>query len=159
MFFTSLRTLYLLFYLVVASQGLFYFVGVHKALASISLDAFAEQRKAVDLAVAGPLKFIYIGGLLIGSFALLLFRKHYCTLEYITLAIAFLFMSADVIVASKGNIPINQAFHYYPSSNDLTTWNELREQWLRFILIRGGLSVTGLLTLLAGFIIPKFSEL
>lgn len=156
MLFSTLRLLYLLVYLLIASQGMFYLLGIHKALSHISIGAFAEQRKAIDLVIATPLKVLYLGGLSIGLLTLLLYWKKYNTLAYATLVVAFALMVVDILLAFTQNLPINQQFHSYSAQDMDTDWAQLRAQWLYFICLRGGLAILGLAFLLWSWLYPNF---
>ena len=49
-----LRIVFLLFFLIIVSQGIFYLLALNKALSGISIDAYAEVRNATDKAIEWP---------------------------------------------------------------------------------------------------------
>jgi len=54
-----LIVLQLLISIVLASQGIFYILGLAQAVKKISIQAFAEQRNAIDEFIATKLKFLF----------------------------------------------------------------------------------------------------
>ena len=144
------RVAFLLFFLIVVSQGIFYLFAASKAFSGISIDAYAEIRNSIDQVIESRLKFVYPATLLIGLIAVLCLVKAPGSLAFITTAIAFACIIVDIILAVKFNMPINEQFHTYASSMQGTDWESLRKTWLQFLEYRAMVQVVGFLALLVG---------
>ncbi len=146
----TLRIAFLLLYLVVAAQGIFYLFSASKAFSGISMDAYADIRNATDQVIEGRLKFVYPATLLTGLILVLSLVKAPGSAAFITTVIAFGCVVVDVLLAVKFNMPINARFHQYAPGVQGVDWESLRKTWLQFMEYRGGVQVVGFLALLAG---------
>jgi uncharacterized membrane protein len=142
----KIRIAHLLVTLVLAAQGMFYLVGPAAALKTISVSAFAEQRVAIDNKIAGNLRILYYSALLLGILVLLMSWKQYDSLPFICTALALLFTITDIVLAMKFNLPINETFKSYPDAPAM--WKALQLEWIKFIVIRGVLAISAMLSLL-----------
>lgn len=149
---TILRVLFILIYLVIVSQGLFYLLALSKAASALSMAAFAELRVAVDSVIDGRLKVLYNLALIIGIVILFMSWKSSSPLLILTSTLALVCIIADVFLALKFNEPINSQFYNYTSENTTVDWEALRAKWLQFLEYRAYIMVTGFLSLLAGFV-------
>ena len=152
MFTVILRTVFLLFFLVIVSQGIFYLFSLSKALSGITINSYAEIRNSTDQVIEWRLKFVYPAALVIGIVATLFLLKTPQSLIFITTAIALLCLLVDLVIAIKFNMPINDQFHNYTAGVQEINWELLRRRWLYFLEIRGVVQVFGFLSLLVGFI-------
>lgn len=150
----TLKTIYLFLYIFIASQGMFYMIGISRALRTISLPAFLEQRKAVDAVIGDPLRFLYFSAIGIGLITLILAFKHPKSALFISVLLSFLFLIADLYLAISRSIPLNDIINHYPS-NKFPNIEAVRKDWLDVITYRGLTTITGLLFLLAGFLIES----
>jgi uncharacterized membrane protein len=151
MFISVARIAFLLLYLIVVSQGIFYLFAASKAFSGVSIDAYAEIRNSTDQVIEWRLKFVYPATLLIGLITVVLsFMKAPFSLPFITTAIAFLCVIVDLSLAVKFNMPINAQFHTYQAGMEGVDWESLRNTWLQFLEYRGVVQVVGFLALLVG---------
>lgn len=137
----------ILLYFVIAAQGAFYHFGFGKALYNIPSENFIELRKAVDPVVRGKFKVVYLSALAVMFLWFLLVDKSAGFWSYGPIPIAFLLLVADLFLIVKFSEPINALIN----SNLLNTkesFAEARDQWLKFIFIRGYLSISGFIVLL-----------
>ena len=153
----TLRISYLLFYLFIASQGMFYLLGINRALLNISISAFVEQRKAIDAVIGDPLRFLYFSSMALGLVILALNIKNPASISFITVLLSLICIFGDVSLAIQKSIPLNAIINDYPSNNypDIQT---LRNEWLSWINIRGAIAIAGLFILLSGFIVESFQN-
>jgi hypothetical protein len=149
----SLRIIYLILYLFIASQGTFYLLGINKAFATISIKAFIEQRKAVDLVIGGPLRFLYFSSLGIGVLIVACTAWQPPSHIFVTTLISFLCLTIDLFLAIRKSIPLNQIVNQYSPDNASVNYEDIRKQWITFINYRGMVTLSGLLALLSGFLI------
>ncbi|HTE31092.1 MAG TPA: hypothetical protein VK666_12010 [Chryseolinea sp.] len=146
------RLLQLCVTIVLASQGIFYLLGLGEAVKALSVPAFAELRNAIDNAIAGRLRFLYYTAILLGVIVLALSFEQYHSLSFWCTAIAVLLTLSDILLAVKYNLPINKMFKSYPE--DSIPWQNLQAEWIRFIIIRGVLITLALLSQLLIMIQP-----
>jgi hypothetical protein len=136
-----------LLYFIIAAQGAFYHFGFGKALYNIPSENFIELRKAVDPIVRGKFKVVYLSALAVMFVWFILVDKSAGFWSYGPVIIALLLLIADLFLIVKFSEPINELVN----SNLLNTkqsFEEARDQWLKFIMIRGYLSVSGFVVLL-----------
>jgi hypothetical protein len=141
-----LRLFQLFVTIVIASQGIFYLLGLAEALSNVSVATFAETRKTIDDAIANRLRILYYAALLSGIIVLIFSRNELSGKVFICTLIATVLIVIDIVMALKGSIPINTAFKQYPNGN--TNWAGLQAHWLKLIYYRGVLSATALILLL-----------
>lgn len=153
----ALRTLYLLLYLFIASQGMFYLIGINRALQNISISAFVEQRKSIDAVIGDPLRVLYFSSIGIAVIILIYTIKNPGSIIFLSVALSLSCILADMSLAIKKSIPLNEIINNYPANNynDIQT---LRKEWLSYISLRGAIAITGLLILLSGFLIESFQK-
>lgn len=152
MFVSISRILFLLLYLIVVSQGIFYLFAAGKAFSGISIDAYAEIRNSIDQVIEWRLKIVYPATLIIGLLVVLSSIKTPGSLVFITTAIAFVCVVVDVALAAKFNMPINEQFYSYSPAVQGVAWESLRQTWLQFLKYRAVTQVIGFLALLIGFV-------
>lgn len=143
-----LRIIFLLLFLIIVSQGIFYLFALNKALSGISIDAYAEVRNATDQVIEWRLKLVYPAALVIGFVTTLSLIKNSGTLVLVTTAISLLCVIVDLVLAVKFNVPINSQFHDYPAAAQEVDWVAMRRTWLQILEIRGLVQVFGFLSLL-----------
>ena len=143
----NLRIVQLVITILIASQGIFYLLGVAPALKKISVPAFAEQRKAIDSVIAIRLRIIYYMSLVVGTAVLIAYKEEVTGVAFICSLIATLLLVADAVLALKFEIPINKLFGKYPDGTQYD-WGNLQLSWLRFMVFRGICSSLALCSLL-----------
>lgn len=136
-----------LLYFFVAAQGAFYLFGFGKALYNVPVENFMELRKQVDPVVRGRFKVLYLSSIAMMFIWLLMTDKSGGFLSYAFILGAFLLLSTDLFLIIKISEPVNKTING-DISQIMESWNELRHQWLKFIMIRGSLSVSGFVLLL-----------
>lgn len=146
------RIVFLLLFLVVVSQGIFYLFCLSKTLSGIPIDTYAEIRNSIDQVIEPRLKLVYPATFLVGLAATIFLIKSPGSPAFITTAIAFLCVSIDLLLAIRFNIPINTQFHQYATNVQDLDWESLRSTWLKYLEYRGVVQVIGFLSLLAGLI-------
>lgn len=146
----KLRTIQLIATIIIASQCMFYLLAGAEGLRNVSAETFAEQRKAIDIVIAGRMKILYSIAILSGIVILLLSLRSPIGLTFAYTAIATALLIADMIIALRFNIPINRLFAQFPQG-DVTDWRLLQLDWLKYVTIRGVIGATALGVLLAGW--------
>jgi len=137
----------MLLYFFIAAQGAFYHFGFGKALYNIPAENFITLRKAVDPVVRARFKVLYLAAIGLMFVWLLQTDKSNGFWSYAPVLLSFLFLLADMALILKFSEPVNHLIN----SNALKgreSFTEARAQWLRFIFLRGYLSVAGFALLL-----------
>ncbi|MCF2444796.1 hypothetical protein L0657_12580 [Dyadobacter sp. CY345] len=140
------KVLSFVIYFTLASQGGFYILSFYKVLQNLPTESFIEIRKATDNVIAMPLKILYPSGLAFILIWLVLADKSSGILGYGFLAASFILLATDLTLAVNVNIPLNKIIQHMTVDNGgEAAW--VQQKWLKFILIRGCLSVTGYFSL------------
>lgn len=150
-----IRLLQVVSYLAVTSQLLFYLIILIDGLKVIPIEHFLEQRKVIDQLMIGRFKFMYYACLALSLLMVILTAKDPESLLFITTAIALVCLLVDVVVATKGNGPINALVNTYAGEGPYAGWEVVRTQWLGYIQYRGVAITIGMLSLLAGLVIGE----
>ncbi|MCE7069419.1 hypothetical protein LZG74_03850 [Dyadobacter sp. CY327] len=140
------RIVGIVLYFFIAAQGAFYHFGFGKALYNIPSEDFIVLRKAVDPIVRGRFKVLYLSALAIMFIWFLMSDKSAGFLSYAPVLLAFLLLVADMALIVKVSEPVNASIN----SDTLSTaeFSTVRSEWLKFIMIRGYLSIAGFFLLL-----------
>lgn len=141
------KSVSLVLYFFIAAQGAFYLLGFGKALYNVPSDTFIELRKAVDPVIRGRLKTLYLATLAMVFLWFLLTDKSGGFVSYGLILVSFLLLTTDIFLILKVSEPVNVEINVV----DTFTVKRsifLQQEWLKYILIRGGISVSGFLLLL-----------
>lgn len=134
-------------YFILASQGGFYLLSFHKVLQNLPSQNFIEIRKAIDRVIEAPLKILYPGGFLMMLIWLTHAHNASGALGYSLLLVSFMLLAADLALAVRVSIPLNRTI-----SNIVTQSGGqavlIQKKWLKFIFIRGCLSIGGFIFLI-----------
>jgi len=142
----------LLMYAVVISQSFFYILAMSVTLKKMRAQTYIETRNLLTENLQAPLQIVYYTTL--ASSVLL---TAFCVVNpggllFITSVIALVALLADVLLALKGNIPLNEFINSWTSKDYPYNWRQYRTQWFTLYHIRQALNITGFVSLLAGII-------
>ena len=151
MYTEKIRLLHLLVVIIIASQGIFYFIGCAEAMKHLTVPVFADYRKALDSVIAGRLRILYYAALILGITVLILSRQKMGGLVFICTLVTTICIVVDVLLALKENIPINAQFNQYPAGT-VSDWRGLQLSWVKLIVIRGIFSSSALVALLVSWL-------
>jgi hypothetical protein len=147
-----IRLLQLFTYLLVTSQAAFYLIVFGEALKLSSIENFLEHRRAVENLVAERYRLIYYGCLVCSMITLAIAAKRPNSPFFISSAVAFIFLLADVTIALKLNIPLNHLINTSGKGVSGAPWETVRTQWLEYFRYRGVFSCLGMISLLVGLV-------
>ena len=147
--------LYLALYVIISSQLIYYLLVMSDALRLVSIDNFMELRKAIDPIFKKRLSYVYYTCLALNIVLLVMRRGDLFSLSYAALVVASLCLVTDLVIAVKGNIPVNNQISIYVSGSSEYDWQALRKDWLSYITYRGIANVIGTLSLLAGLVAAR----
>lgn len=135
---------------IIAGQAFFYLIGGTAGLKNVSASTFIEQRKAIDVVIGPYLKILYPSTILISLIVLILLRQQVNSTLFLLSSLTFLLIVADLAIAIKGNIPLNQQMQGWSTTNYPANWSVVRDQWMNYMHWRQACSITGLLCVLTG---------
>ena len=142
----------LLMYAFVISQSFFYILAMSSTLKKMKAGTYIETRNLLTENLQTPLQLVYYGAL--GASLLL---ASFCVLNpggwlFITSVIALVALLADVLLAVKGNVPLNKFINSWTSNNYPENWKHYRSRWFNLYHVKQALNITGFVSLLAGLI-------
>lgn len=141
------RLLSVMVYFILASQGGFYLLSFHKVLQNLPSKNFIEIRKAIDRVIEAPLKILYPGGFLMMLTWLTVANSSSGTLQYGLLLLSFILLAMDLTLAVRISIPLNRTIHNVVMQSGGQAIL-IQKKWLKFIFIRGCLSMGGFIFLI-----------
>jgi hypothetical protein len=128
-------------YFFLASQGAFYIMAFGKVFTTLPTDYFLQIRKLTEKAIEKPLKVLYPFAIL-STLLWITYADKEQTSVFAPLFLSFFMLLADLCLALKISIPLNQRIARLETSYTAEVVI-LKQRWIRFILIRGYFSVTG----------------
>jgi len=142
----------LLFYALVISQSFFYILAMSGAMKNMQVATYIESRKLLDSRLRSTMNTVYYLAL-IATIALIAF----CTINpggmlFICSIIALVGLSADIALALKGNIPLNNVINTWTPSSYPENWKEYRARWFTIYNVRQAANIIGFISLLAGLV-------
>ena len=142
----------LVLYTFVISQSFFYLMGLSAATKNMQPATYIESRKLLDQQLTKSLSSVYYLAL-ISSLALVTF----CVINpsgllFICSIVSLCALIGDVLLAVKGNVPLNRQINSWTQTDFPRDWSEYRSKWFRHYNKRQALNVIGFLSLLTGII-------
>jgi len=129
-------------YFTLASQGGFYILSFYKVLLHMPTESFIGIRKATDHVIETPLKVLYPSGIVVMLIWLFMADKSSGVRGYGFLFISFVLLATDLLLAMYVNVPLNKIIRHMTADNGGEALH-IQHKWLKFILIRSFLTVTG----------------
>lgn len=147
----------ILFGLVLLPFAVFFGIAVYFFIApcydELSSATFIEFFQKVD-----PYMKVWARRLLLSQIALTLLlltllSTRWMTLPFALTLLALLMAFTSLIIAVKGNVPINRRMDHWSPVEPPKEWEEVRDRWLRYHSLRGIAEVTGFLVLLSAALV------
>ena len=139
-------------YAFVISQSFFYVLAMSDATKKMQAAAYIETRKLIDHELQHSGYLMYYATLA-ACVALTAFSVvNPGGLLFISASIALLALVADILIALKGNIPLNRAINEWTPTTYPSNWQQYRSRWFNIYHIRQGINIAGFVILLAGLI-------
>ena len=140
----------LLVYSVIVSQSYMYIIALKNAQINMQPNTYIEFRKLMDAGFRANFKYAVYAGLIGNLVLLIATAKAPGSLIFITSAIAFFALVADVLLMMKGNMPINNMINGWEADQYPADWALYRTKWLKVFQYRQVANITGFVSLLAG---------
>ena len=142
----------MLIYAFVISQSFFYILAMSGTMEKMQAETYIETRNLLTKNLQAPLQLVYYTAL---SSSILL--TAFCVVNpsgllFISSVIALIALVADVLLAVKGNIPLNNFINSWTTINYPEDWKQYRSKWFTLYHVRQALNITGFVSLLAGLI-------
>lgn len=138
-------------YALIAGQGFYMLLGGSQALKQLSVGAFIEQRQSVDKAITRNLSASYLFTLAYSaSYIFLLAWNEAPQLQLATAILAFLLFLADLLLAVRGNAPLNKEIDSWQEHAHPMDWTTHRDSWIKYMTWRNWLSIFAFAMFLLG---------
>ena len=140
----------MLAYSVIVAQSFMYIVALKNVQHGMQAESYIELRKLLDINFRANYKYAVYAALLTSLLLVLVNIKSPGSLLFITSAIAFTALIADVLLMMKGNMPINNLINTWTVDNYPPDWAMYRAKWLRVFFYREIVTMAGFISLLFG---------
>ncbi|MBC7848373.1 MAG: hypothetical protein H7Y31_01490 [Chitinophagaceae bacterium] len=131
----------------IVSQSFSYLISLRNVQLQLDATAYTVFRKLTDASFQKnyrPIFYCY----LVSSLSLLIFAIVQGTTPALLLAIvSFLAALADMLLAVKGNVPINNIINNWHSNTIPDDWRNYRRRWLSIFSWRQFVTITGFIAL------------
>ena len=139
-------------YAFVISQSFFYVLAMSDATKKMQAPAYIETRQLIDRELQHSGYLMYYAALA-ACIALTAFSVvNPNGMIFICSVIALVALVVDMLLAVKGNIPLNKAINEWTPSTYPQNWQQYRSRWFCFYHIRQGVNIAGFITLLGGLV-------
>ncbi|HEX7846278.1 MAG TPA: hypothetical protein VF476_10805 [Chitinophagaceae bacterium] len=139
-------------YAFVVGQSFFYMLALSGASKKMQAPAYIETRQLIDRELQQSLSLVYY--ITLGTLLLLTAFSvvNPSGLLFISSVIALIALLVDVILALKGNVPLNKVINGWTVSNYPSNWKQYRSRWFNFYHIRQTANIAGFIMLLAALV-------
>ncbi|MFT3911896.1 MAG: hypothetical protein QM737_20900 [Ferruginibacter sp.] len=142
----------LLLYAVLVSQSFAYIIALSNMQKNLSAITYIEVRQLLDRNFRKKYTWVVYMVLLSSTVLSVLCSVQPDCILFITSIIALGALIIDVLLAVKGNMPINAAINNWTSENYPGNWNEYRNKWFSIYTKRQVATIIGFLSLLTGVV-------
>jgi hypothetical protein len=137
-------------YSIIVAQSYMYMVALKNVQQVMQAASYIELRKGLDVNFRANYKYAVYAALITSFIFVLMNIKSPGSLLFITAAIAFAALIADLLLMMKGNMPINNLINTWTPENYPANWAAYRAKWLRIFLYREIATITGFTSLVIG---------
>jgi len=142
----------LLLYAAVVSQSIFYLLAMGPASRNMNATTYIESRKLLDDRLSKTLGRTYLLTLLVSIALTGICITNPSGLLFTISVISLTALIADILLAIKGNRPLNEIINNWTVSNYPEDWYRYRSKWFAFYRARQIANLTGFTVLAAGII-------
>jgi hypothetical protein len=140
----------MLAYSVIVAQSYMYIIAMKNVQHCMQAESYIELRKLLDVNFRANYKYAVYAALILNLLLVIITCKNPGSLLFITGAIAFVALVADVLLMMKGNMPINNLINTWTADNYPADWAGYRAKWLRIFLYREIVTISGFTSLVSG---------
>ena len=142
----------MLMYSFVISQSFFYILAMSGTMKKMQAESYIETRNLLTEKLHTPLQIVYYTTLAASVLLTAFCVVNPSGLLFICSVIALIALVADVLLAVKGNVPLNNFINSWTAINYPENWEQYRSKWFTLYHVRQALNITGFVSLLAGLI-------
>ena len=142
----------MLMYAFVISQSFFYILAMSGTMKRMQAETYIETRNLLTKNLQTPLQLVYYTALASSILLTAFCVVNPSGLLFICSVIALIALVADVLLAVKGNVPLNNFINSWTAINYPENWKQYRNKWFTLYHVRQALNITGFVSLLAGLI-------
>lgn len=142
----------LILYAVVISQSFFYILAMSNTMKNMQAAVYIESRKLLDRNLQSSLQTVYYLALAASVLLIAFCITNPSGLLFICSVAALALLLVDVVLALKGNIPLNKIFNSWTSSQYPDNWQEYRAKWFIIYNLRQFANIIGFVILLTGLV-------
>jgi hypothetical protein len=142
----------LLMYAFVISQSFFYILAMSGTMKKMQAATYIETRNLLTERLKAPLQIVYYI-----TFATSLLLTAFCVVNpsgwmFICSVISLVALVADMLIAVKGNIPLNTYINTWTTGSYPSNWEVYRSKWFSLYHTRQAINITGFVSLLVGWV-------
>lgn len=127
-----------------------YILSLKHVQLNLGASHYTEMRKLTDASMRRNFKYAIYAALLFNLLWVIINIKNSGSLVFITAAIAFVALIADILITIKGNLPINDVINTWSAESYPPDWELYRTKWLTIFQYRQIANITGFVSLLVG---------
>ena len=140
----------LLAYSFIVSQSFTYIIALKNVQTSMEPASYIELRKLLDKNFQVKFRIVVYVTLLTCTVLTVLSSMHLTGLLFITSALGLAGLIVEILLAVKGNVPINRVINSWSADNYPANWKDYRAKWLAIFAKRQVVNIIGFLSLLIG---------
>jgi hypothetical protein len=140
----------ILTYSVIVGQSYMYIIALKNVQKSMNAPSYIELRNLLDASFRANYKYAVYASLLLNPLLVVVAAKNPGSILFITAAIAFVTLVADVLLMMKGNMPINNLINTWTPIHYPDNWAAYRAKWLQIFFYREIATITGFISLVIG---------
>jgi hypothetical protein len=145
--------LYLITYSFIASQPMFYLLGLSRAVKEMKVATFIDFRNLVDNSLQVSLRLVYYLGLFLGAAWIYIALGIGLQVVIITASLSILALLTDIFILLKGNNPINKTIQGWDATNYPPDWVAVKNKWFMFYRWRQAASLSGFFCLIFAIVL------
>ncbi|MBL7738929.1 MAG: hypothetical protein JNK14_06890 [Chitinophagaceae bacterium] len=139
-------------YAIVVSQSLFYILAMSNVMKNMQPATYIESRKLLDRNLRSSLSGVYYLALAASCLLTAFCVTNPSGILFICTVIALVALVADITLALKGNIPLNDVINSWTAADYPANWQEYRSKWFSVYNIRQAANIIGFVSLLVGLV-------
>lgn len=140
----------LILYAVIASQAFMYMLALKSVQLNLDAAAYITLRKLIDASMMASIKYVMYGALASNILLVVLLIGSPDSLIVSAAIFSCIMLVADMLIAVKGNLPINALINSWSTDQYPSNWFEYRNRWLKFFRYRQLVIITGFVVLVIG---------
>lgn len=140
----------LLAYSWIVAQAYMYIIAQTNVQKSMDAPSYIQLRQLTDRNFMAKYKYVIYVSLVTGLLLCIFTAQDPLGFPFISSAVAFTALVADVLLAIRGNIPINKRINTWTTENYPADWQTYRAKWLRVYRLRQVANIIGFTSLLLG---------